>query len=111
MSSYATMHPYPDVTPWIRRVHIRRDESGRWFWYHPRCKAAEAQIATHSQALGSALEHSCASHAKRYGPHIGVEPDQGALWASWLCPGCKEYCPSDNPCDCCMLDAMGDDGG
>jgi hypothetical protein len=83
------------------RTRVRRDNRGRWFWFHPACSSAQAQLPTHSQALGSALEHSCDSHPVKYGTHIPIEPvDTGG--ASWLCPHCKQYCASDNPCDCCM---------
>lgn len=81
------------------RTRVRRDTRGLWFWFHPSCSSAEAQLTTHTQALGSALGHSCESHPVRYGTHIEVEPTDGA---SWLCPGCKQYCASDNPCDCCF---------
>lgn len=109
MSSYATLYPEAALTPYLRRVHIRQDNDFQWFWYHPRCQGAQPHLATHSQALGSALEHSCTSHPIRYGPHIPADPDRNPEGASWLCPHCKEYCPSDNPCDCCARDAMGGD--
>lgn len=95
--------------PWQlyrRRVHVRRDSEGRWFWVHYACRAATAEIGSFQDALGQAVEHvrvsPCQSSTKLFGDHIAVNCDANRLRASWLCPECKQYCSSHNPCDCCM---------
>jgi hypothetical protein len=90
------------------RVHIRRDSDGLWFWYHPTCRTAEAQIDTFDAARVAALAHAdeerCPQPAKPFASHIEVDCDRNRLRASWLCPDCKQYCASHNPCDCCFDD-------
>jgi hypothetical protein len=98
--------PTASTAPYLRRVHIRRDEDGLWFWFHPVCRVAEAQFDAWGTALESASAHAAGSHEQRpektFCGHIEVDPDRNSLRASWLCPWCKQYCPSHNPCDCCM---------
>jgi len=104
-------------TPWrehlsVRRVHVRQDSEGRWFWYHPCCSGANAGIGGWAEAGREAAAHAalgvCPAPEKPYGTHIAVDPDENGQRASWLCPDCKQYCASHNPCDCCM-DAESDD--
>lgn len=102
--------PWPTAMhPYLRRVHVRRDAIGLWFWYHPHCRAAAAQIETYERALGSALEHAagfpCPKPVRSYAKHLEVTPTSRNGWSSWLCPGDRQYCASDNPCDCCSDDA------
>jgi hypothetical protein len=89
------------TNPTTRRVHIRRDSENRWFWYHYQCHSAQALFPTQPDALTAALSHSCKNHRSTFYGHIEVDPDRNNLSASWLCPSCKQYCASHNPCDCC----------
>lgn len=89
--------------PAVRRVHVRRDSEGRWFWYHQLCGKAECGLNTWVRAyLGACwhLAHGCGSGTP-FGSHIEADPDANTLRASWLCPGCRQYCASHTPCDCC----------
>jgi hypothetical protein len=92
------------VHPHIRRVHVRRDSEGRWFWYHHQCRGAEAEFPTQPAALTAGVTHSCEEKRSTMLVHIAVNPDGNSQSASWLCPYCKQYCASHNPCDCCMDD-------
>lgn len=91
--------------PYLRRVHVRRDTEGRWFWFHNVCRAAKAGIGTFSEALSQAFAHAndapCPRPAESFATHIAVDCDANSLRASWLCPWCKQYCASHTPCDCC----------
>ena len=103
----------PSSASWrdaVRRVCVRRDDEGRWFWFHPACRAATAGIDGFDLALWQAVEHAtlaaCPHPFKPFGSHIVVDCDKNELRASWLCPWCKQYCASHTPCDCCC-DAEG----
>lgn len=100
------MTTYLDVwaqRPVVRLVHVRRDSEGRWFWYHRLCQKAGCGL-TWSHAMAVAYWHvrgPCASGTP-FLVHIEADPDANANRASWLCPGCRQYCASHAPCDCCM---------
>lgn len=102
----------PNQHPYLRRVHVRRDEEGRWFWVHYACRTARAEIATFDVALGQAFEHArgvpCPRPEKSFVDHIEVDCGGNRQQASWLCPWCRQYCASHNPCDCCQ-DTSADD--
>lgn len=91
--------------PAARLVYVRRDSEGRWFWYHNLCHAAAAGIGAWRDAVVEAAQH--AKHDVHNWPgtpffgHIDADPDTNRERASWLCPDCKQYCASHNPCDCC----------
>ncbi len=96
----------PNIHPHLRRIHVRQDSEGRWFWYHEACRSAKAEIPTYDAALHDAFAHAadmpCRKPAKSWAVHIEVDPDGNRERASWLCPYCKQYCASHNPCDCCF---------
>lgn len=88
--------------PAVRLVHVRRDSEGRWFWYHWLCRKGESGL-TWGHAMAVAYWHTrgpCAS-GTMFISHIDADPDTNTLRASWLCPECRQYCASHNPCDCC----------
>lgn len=88
----------------VRLVHVRRDSEGRWFWYHRLCGKAGTNPPTWPDAYFSACWHlldDCGT-GKLFGTHIEADPDANTLRASWLCPGCRQYCASHTPCDYCM---------
>lgn len=102
--------------PAVRLVHVRRDSEGRWFWYHHRCRRALSGIGDWRDAVAQADQHArhdvrdpytglCTASDVRPGTpfldHIEADPDANTLRASWLCPDCRQYCASHNPCDCC----------
>ena len=89
--------------PAVRLVHVRRDAEGRWFWWHNLCHKGGSGVTTWMHAMAVAYWHTrgpCASGTK-FGSHIEADPNANTQRASWLCPDCRQYCASDNPCDCC----------
>lgn len=106
MSGHRPWREVRDAHPHIRRVHVRQDSEGHWFWVHHQCRGAQAEFATQDAALDAGLGHAC-GQVRTFATHIEVDPSGNSQSASWLCPYCKQYCASHNPCDCCSDDMDG----